>query len=341
MLEKWLTDKWYQKSLSFWLWPLVPFSWLFYLMQQIRRAAFKNVLKTYRSTLPIIVVGNITLGGTGKTPFVIWLATWLTQQGYQIGIISRGVGGRATHPIVVTALSRVEDVGDEALLLALHTEATVVVCKDRVAACQKIEELGKCNMIISDDGLQHYRLERDLEIVLVDAMRQFGNQQLLPAGPLREPISRLEEAHIIVENGAKCNNIKLGAFAANYEPHCFVSVKNQKITKPLDFFKTKKVHAIAGIGHPQQFFTMLQNLGLVTIPHQFPDHYPFQPHDLLFQDNLPIVMTEKDAVKCIGFATENMWYLACELQCSADLIDALEITLVRLSHKVNCGVMRI
>lgn len=321
-IEQWLTSTWYQQKMAIGLYPLLPFSWLFRKILSFRRLAYqKKWLSSYRSSLPIIVVGNITVGGTGKTPFVIWLSQWLCKQGLRPGIILRGVGGSDNHlPTIVTETTNASQVGDEAMLLSKHTGVSVVVSKNRVAAAKVLETMGHCNIIISDDGLQHYRLQRDIEILLVDAIRQFGNQQLLPAGPLREPLSRINEVDFVVENGEKNNK---NSFSVHYTPIKFVSVANAAITKSLAEFASTTVHAIAGIGHPEQFFTMLTSLRLNVVSHIFPDHHAYTASDLIFNESLPIVMTEKDAVKCQSIADNNMWYLAIELTSGEELPNAL------------------
>lgn len=334
-IETWLTKRWYESTLALALLPLVPLSWLFRVIILIRRFAYQHkLLSSYRPTLPVIVVGNITVGGTGKTSFVIWLANTLRAHGFQPGIILRGAGSKdANHlPIWVEKETPITLIGDEARLLATHTSAPVVVSPNRVAAAKLLEASEQCNIIISDDGLQHYRLQRDIEILLIDKKRQFGNQQLLPAGPLREPISRQKTVDFIVEHGA---NQSGRHFATYYKPTQFIAVTHHETTRALSQFTNKTVHAVAGIGHPEQFFSMLEALGLTVIPHAFPDHHAYQAPDLIFKDDLPIVMTEKDAVKCKEIANENTWYLAVQLVCEEHLITLLIQQLKYMNVKVN------
>lgn len=301
-----LTRYWYRKPLHFVTIFFLPFSSLFGFCAAIRRWMYSvGMLKTYRFTVPVIVVGNITVGGTGKTPFVIWLAKFLQSKGYRPGIVSRGYGGKKNKkPSRVTTESEAKEVGDEAILLAKNAECPVVICADRAAAVRELLRNSDCNLVIGDDGLQHYRLGRNIEIVVVDGMRRFGNNHLLPAGPLREPVSRLNSADFIIVNGGDNNE-----YAMTLEPKQLVSLQNQQKTVNLVEFPHKTVHAVAGIGHPERFFMSLKNAGYDVIPHVFPDHHFFQPHDLQFNDSFPIVMTEKDAVKCCQFADERYWYL--------------------------------
>lgn len=272
---------WYQRH--FLAYALLPFSGLYYLIITIRKALYKlGIKKITKFKVPVIIVGNITVGGTGKTPLVIWLAEFLRQQGFKPGIISRGYGGKnITYPYVVTPNSDAAQVGDEPLLIARRTKCTVVIAPKRVVAAQKLLASSNCNIIISDDGLQHYALGRDLEIAVLDGARRLGNDFLLPAGPLREPKNRLNKVDLIVVNG---DNMQL--------------IPENVIKK----FKGKTVHAVAAIGNPQRFFQMLQSYNIEVIAHPFPDHHVFTATDLAFNDDLPILMTEKDAVKCENFS---------------------------------------
>jgi tetraacyldisaccharide 4'-kinase len=307
---------------------LLPFSWLFQIISNLRKKCYQiGLFKIQKTTKPVIVVGNITVGGTGKTPFVIWLAERLRSLGYHPGIISRGVGGkRQKTPCVIDEYSKASDVGDEALLLAKKSGCPVVIGINRPNVLKKLLQDHECDIVISDDGLQHYRLGRDIEIALVDATRQFGNQQLLPAGPLREKISRLHEIDFVVVNGASsCHISGIDTFQMRLEPIEFVSVKNEANRLPLDAFLEKKIHAVSGIGHPQQFFLMLQSMKLNIISHAFPDHYLYSRNDFDFAESDFIIMTEKDAVKCLSFADERFWYLKVNVHVS----EMLEISLLK------------
>ena len=268
----------------------------------------------------MIVVGNLTVGGTGKTPFVIWLATFLQSLGYQPGIVSRGVGGRKhVIPHCVKQDDAASIVGDEALLLAQNTHCPVVICVDRVAAVRELLKNANCNMVISDDGLQHYNLGRDLEVVMVDSDRRFGNQRLLPAGPLREPESRLRLVDIVVMHGGN----EADQYTMSLAPVECVSVTNPQRKLSFLEFPRDKIHAVAGIGHPQRFFSALKKAGFNLITHTFPDHHTYQPRDLDFADSLPILMTEKDAVKCAAFADERYWYVSVKAQVNNALEQAM------------------
>lgn len=303
---------WHSKNIiSYLLWPI---SWCYRLIASaLRYFKLKNQVHL---NIPIIVVGNISVGGTGKTPLVIWLAQLLKQHGYKPAIISRGYKGKVTnYPYIVTANSDPKSVGDEALLLARHTQCSVMIDPNRVRAVQKILATTDGNIIISDDGLQHYALKRDIEIAVIDGERRFGNGFCLPAGPLREPVDRLKQVDFVVCNGSAKNNEYTMQLISNE----FVQVNDpqQKVNK--DFFKDKKIHAVAAIGNPQRFFNSLRAMELNFIEHSFPDHYAFQKADFDFGDNAIIVMTEKDAVKCEGFADGRYWYLPVVAQLDANV----------------------
>ena len=287
---------------------LLPFSMLFAACTALRRWMFRvGIKKIKRVSVPVIVVGNITTGGTGKTPFVIWLAHYLQSQGYHPGIVSRGVGGKKHRlPHIVKLTDSTDHVGDEAMLLAEHTQCPLVICADRVAATRHLLQHFHCNIVISDDGLQHYRLGRDIEIAMVDGARRFGNHYLLPAGPLREPISRLQKVNFVIINGGHAPD----ELTMTLQATALISVQDKQKTFTLSQFPHKKVHAVAGIGHPEQFFQMLKQQGFDVIEHIFPDHYTYRAKNLHFNDSLPIFMTEKDAVKCRSFADQRYWYLS-------------------------------
>jgi tetraacyldisaccharide 4'-kinase len=327
-----LTRYWYSKSFHLVTLLFLPFSWFFAFCAGTRRWLYHTgVIKIRRFTVPVMVVGNITVGGTGKTPFVIWLAHFLQSQGYRPGIVSRGAGGKKhVEPYWVKSDDSAEEVGDEAILLSQHTGCPVVIGTDRVAVVQDLLQHSPCNIVISDDGLQHYRLGRDVEIAIVDGVRRFGNHCLLPAGPLREPISRLQKVDLVVVNGGDQDD----EFTMTLEPLQWVALKNHQKKMNLADFPTKKVHAIAGIGHPERFFVLLKNAGFEIIAHFFPDHHLYQAHELDFNDNLPIVMTEKDAVKCESFADERYWYLPIIAKMNNNLEQKL---LQKLTAKEVCN----
>jgi len=311
-LDYW-TRHWYSASVfHFSTLLLLPFSWLFQLLVWVRSHLYRwGILRIYFFPVPVIVIGNVTVGGTGKTPLVMWVAHYLKAQGYSPGIVTRGIGSKKPwrQPHRVNAQDVAEDVGDEAILLCKKSDSPVVVGIDRVAAIHFLLQQVHCDVIISDDGLQHYRMDRDIEIAVVDGARRFGNQLLLPAGPLREPVSRLKKVDFVMVNGGG------GAQDQNelrmmLQPVACVAVRDPEKKMAMNYFVGKKVHAVAAIGHPQRFFQMLVALGYDIIPHVFPDHYLYRREDLNFKDDLPILMTEKDAVKCEAFADEQYWYVS-------------------------------
>lgn len=314
---QWLTKRWYQPSPL--RWGLAPLSGLFYLVATLRRLAYqRGLVKSHSLPVPVIIVGNISVGGSGKTPLVLWLAQQLQQKGWRPGIISRGYGGKAAnYPLTVTADTPASDSGDEPKLLALRSGCPVVVAPDRVAAGRQLLTEFNCNIIISDDGLQHYRLARDLELVVVDARRGFGNGFCLPAGPLREPVSRLEKVDFVIWHGKTQQpwTMQLALKDA-------VNLKDKR-RQPVTDWQGQTIHAVAGIGDPQRFFAQLQSAGLQVIAHAFPDHHIYSAADLGFTDKLPVLMTEKDAVKCKAFASENCWSVPADAVLTDGLADAI------------------
>jgi len=291
------------------LWPL---SLLFRFLVAVRRALYHGGwIKSVRAPAPVIVVGNITVGGTGKTPLCIWLAQFLRQHGFRPGIVTRGYGGGArSWPLEVAPESDPTLAGDEPVLLARHAGCPVLVDPDRVRGARALTTNGRCDVILSDDGLQHYRLARDVEIAVIDGVCRFGNGWLLPAGPLREPLSRLRSVDLrVVQGGAT----RSGEFGMRLVPSQYARVSDGTPTE-LDAFRGVRVHAVAGIGHPARFFDTLRNLGVDVVEHPFPDHHRFESADLDFGDELPVIMTEKDAVKCQRFARTTWWYIAVAAQ---------------------------
>lgn len=286
---------------------LIPFSWLFRLLVKARQLAFRyGIFEIVRLPVPVLVVGNITVGGNGKTPMVLWLADFLKNAGYQPGIISRGYGGQAkTWPQQVNSSSDTSLVGDEAVLMAQRSGCPMAVDPDRVAAAQLLLDTNEIDIIISDDGMQHYRLARDVELSLLDGERRLGNKRSLPAGPLRERPQRLETVDFIISNG----KARAGEVEMSLEGSTTVNLGDKHQQRSLDSFSGHQVHAIAGIGNPVRFFNQLREAGLEVIEHPFSDHYRFRQEDLQFNDELPVLMTEKDAVKCHGFAEPYHWYL--------------------------------
>nr|VFJ59599.1 MAG: lipid-A-disaccharide kinase [Candidatus Kentron sp. DK] len=312
---------------------LAPLSWLFCAVASLRRLAYRRrFLAARHPGVPVVVVGNITTGGTGKTPLVIRLAGLLREHGFRPGIVTRGYGGKSDHwPRWVEADTDPVLAGDEAVLLARRGRCPVVAGPDRAAAAEELLARTDCNLILSDDGLQHYALERDVEIAVVDGVLGHGNGRCLPAGPLREAVSRLATVDLVVVNhgfGDQDNEDpgKTGTGAGLPGPGPAASPKEYAMAlvpgdplpvvggkpRPVAAFRGIRVHAVCGIGHPDRFFATLRGLGLRIEPHAFPDHHAFAPEDVAFGDGLPVLMTEKDAVKCRMFAGSNHWYLPVE-----------------------------
>jgi tetraacyldisaccharide 4'-kinase len=284
---------------------LLPLSFLYRLVVALRRAAYRlGLLRTVVLPVPVIVIGNITVGGTGKTPLVVLLAQHLRAKGYRPGIVARGYRGRATSwPQSVSSDSDPLLVGDEPVLLARSSGCPVTVGPDRVEAGLVLVQHG-CNVILSDDGLQHYRLARDIEIAVIDGERRFGNGFCLPAGPLREPVSRLASVAFRVANGVP----RSGEYAMALGEEGFFDLKGMRASVQANHFQGRRVHAIAAIGNPGRFFEHLRRLQIDIVAHPFPDHHTFVPADLPFGDGIEIIMTEKDAVKCERFDISG-WYM--------------------------------
>ena len=324
----WLNQQWYQKN-SIFAYCLSPFAFIYRLIIAVHRALYYcDIKKVSRFSVPVIVVGNITVGGTGKTPMVSWLAHWLQSKGFKPGIVSRGYSGKATEwPQIVTSSSDPVMVGDEAVLLAKNTRCPMMVGPDRVVAAKKLLENNDCDVIISDDGLQHYALGRDIEIAVVDGMRRFGNGFCLPAGPLREPISRLKKVDFVVVNG-KAN---VNEYAMYFSSRDIYNIDNPDQLLNIESLDGKKIHAVAGIGNPQRFFQQLETIGLQIILHEFPDHYIYRQSDLEFGDDAIIIMTEKDAVKCQRFSDKRLWCLPLEVDLDKAFVEQLG-TRMGVSH---------
>lgn len=313
---------------------LLPLSWLFRLIVACRRAAYRaGVLRKVRVARPVIVIGNVTVGGTGKTPFTIWLATQLQERGVRVGIVLRGYGGNSAHwPRDVAADSAAQEVGDEAVLLASRTGAIVVAGPDRVAAAQRAIERG-AQIVLSDDGLQHYRLARDCEIVVIDGRRNVGNRRLLPAGPLREPVSRLAEADLRVVSWRDGTARSLSPAPATIQVWARLTQATALVggeTRTVESFAGSRVHAVAAIGNPQQFFAALEQLGIEVAPHPLPDHAQPGVADIRFPDQLPVLMTEKDAVKCRAIADQRHWAVRMDVMVSEQDAAAVHAMLDRI-----------
>ncbi|MFT6915457.1 MAG: tetraacyldisaccharide 4'-kinase [Motiliproteus sp.] len=318
----WLERAWYGDGCPLAL--LSAVEWLFMRIARQRRAVYSRGIKaSYRAPVPVIVVGNISVGGTGKTPFTLWLLALLQSQGYKPGVVSRGYGAKAGHyPFEVKADSSATEVGDEPLMLAQRSGCPLVVDPDRAAAAARLLELHDCDIIVSDDGLQHYALGRDLEIAIVDAARGLGNGRCLPVGPLREPPSRLDEIDYVVVNGSQPDDTTGFQYAGSYTM-TLQPAALRHLDGSVAALTPQPVHAVAGIGNPQRFFDTLVQQGYQVTPHPFPDHRAFRAKDLEFSDALPVLLTEKDAVKCRAFAADNRYYLPVNARLSQAFTDDL------------------
>ncbi|HWD31269.1 tetraacyldisaccharide 4'-kinase [Pseudomonas caricapapayae] len=266
---------------------------------------------SYRAPVPVIVVGNITIGGTGKTPMILWLIEHCRQQGLRVGVVSRGYGAKpAQLPWRVNAEQSAAEAGDEPLLIVQRSGVPLMIDPDRSHAVQALLASEPLDLILCDDGMQHYRLARDLELVLIDAARGLGNRRCLPAGPLREPVERLQAVDALLYNGATSD--REDGFAFVLQPTALVNVRSGE-RRALDHFPPgQAVHAVAGIGNPQRFFNTLLGLNWQPVPHPFADHAEYSAKALSFTPALPLIMTEKDAVKCRAFAADDWWYLAVD-----------------------------
>jgi len=322
-----IEQAWYKKPSFILL--LTPFSALFGLISALRRLLYSLGIKSStRGKTPVIVVGNISVGGSGKTPVVIWLAQYLQNKGHKVGVVSRGYGGKAPHyPYLVNSNSSALESGDEPLLIYQRLNIPVVVSPNRVQAIKLLEEQGNIDFILSDDGLQHYAMARDIELVVIDGQRRFGNGWLMPVGPLREPISRLKSADILICNGglAALNEVQM-----QLEPGLLVNIKTGE-KRALQ--KNESVVALAGIGSPARFFATLSHMGAnIVSQHAFKDHQAFTQSDF---DGLlgshPLIMTEKDAVKCASFVDERCWFLPVNALMAETLSTKLDACLLKLS----------
>lgn len=320
----WLERTWYGNA----RWPVLlwPLAAVFGVAVRARRWLYRRGwLSSDRLPVPVIVVGNITVGGTGKTPLVLWLIGELRRRGWRPGVVSRGYRGKAdSWPRRVHPDSDPRQVGDEPVLLARRLDVPVAVAPRRAAAARLLLEEASVDAIVADDGLQHHRLARDVEIAVVDGGRRLGNGRLLPAGPLREPVSRLREVDLCLVHAEGADMwLRLDTACS------LVSAE----TRPLRYFGKTPVHAVVGIGHPARFFEALRRSGLRLLEHVFPDHYDFRPQDIDFEDDMPVLMTEKDAVKCRAFAGPRHWYVPAETVLAADAIQRLGRLLDKLPGK--------
>ncbi|WP_062065954.1 tetraacyldisaccharide 4'-kinase [Cellvibrio sp. OA-2007] len=322
---------WYGKRR--WTLLLMPLLGIFVLLANLRRYWFERYTQK-RLVTPVIVVGNISVGGTGKTPLLIALVKWLQQQGFNPGVISRGYGGKASHyPYLLNAQSTAAEAGDEPVTIYQQTGCAVCVGPDRVAAARVLED-ENCDILLSDDGLQHYRLGRDIEIAVVDGQRGLGNGWRLPVGPLREPKSRLKTVDWVVVNSPTDDFVLPGLVDLFYVPmricaQDFINLKSSEKVS-LNELSSVQVNAVAGIGNPQRFHNTLTELGLTAKLHSFPDHHIYSEQDFQLANHLPLVMTEKDAVKCRDFAQPNWFYLPITASLPDSFWQALQQKLERI-----------
>jgi tetraacyldisaccharide 4'-kinase len=311
---------------------LIPLSLLFATLVAARRKAYAlGWLKRERMPVPVIVVGNISVGGTGKTPVVLWLVDALRAHGYHPGVVTRGYGGTERLQ-EVRADSDPAQAGDEALLLAQRAAVPVFAAANRTDAARALLAAHPhCDVIVSDDGLQHYALARNIELAVVDSERQFGNGWLLPAGPLREPIARLKSVHAVVVNGeGELPDIPAPRYCMRLTGSVFRNLCDGRQADATQFMD-RPLHAIAAIGHPARFFSHLEQLKLRFRPHPFPDHFPFSADDLAFTGEDSVLMTQKDAVKCAAFAKPGWWYLPVD----ADIDPALTQMILAKLRSLN------
>lgn len=321
---------WYAPRPPLALWLLLPLHALFVFLSWCRRLAYRSGLRAVvRLPVPVVVVGNLVVGGTGKTPLVLWLAEQLRQRGRYPGIVSRGYGGAGTGVRAVGADAAAAEVGDEPLLLARRCGLPVWVGADRVAAGRALLAAHpEVDVLIADDGLQHYRLGRDAEIAVFDS-RGAGNGWCLPLGPLRERLSRLDTVSALVFNGAADETIQAAVpyFIMHLVPGDCYRLDNAAITCPPQALAGRTLHAVAGIGHPERFFASLRTLGLDFEAHAFADHHAYSAADLDFGPQTVVLMTEKDAVKCAGLTRAEVWVLPVQAQVSLALADLVVETL--------------
>ncbi|WP_421555164.1 tetraacyldisaccharide 4'-kinase [Pseudomonas kitaguniensis] len=323
-----LVNAWYKGHPALAL--LRPLESLYRRVVQRKRARFlAGEGEIYQAPVPVVVVGNITVGGTGKTPLILWLIEHCRRSGLRVGVVSRGYGAKPPQlPWRVEASHSAGLAGDEPLLIVQRCGVPLMIDPDRGRAVKALLASEPLDLILSDDGLQHYRLARDLELVLIDAARGLGNRRCLPAGPLREPVERLHSVDALLYNGAGSD--PEGGFAFRLVPAALVNLSTGE-RQPVDYFPVgQPVHAVAGIGNPNRFFHTLETLHWQPIPHAFADHAPYSAQVLNFAPSLPLVMTEKDAVKCRAFAQPDWWYLAVDALPSPAFVAWFDTQLMRL-----------
>jgi len=319
----WLQRAWFHRSP--WLLLLSPLEGVYRLLVVVRRALYaQGILASSRNTCPVVVVGNLTVGGTGKTPTVIALVEALARKGIRAGVVSRGYGARPVFPPGEDAYrlneqSSVASCGDEMFMVFRRTRAPCAIARRRSAAVELLAASGEVDIVLSDDGLQHYALARDFEIVLFDAESAFGNGRCLPVGPLREPLSRLREADIVLARSQEPapNSVAL-------VPNCFVNVTTGSSLELNAPTLPREVIAVAGVGHPELFFRQLRSMGFEVQERRFPDHHKYSEPDLLCEADQVIIMTEKDAVKCSAIAPDNTWLLKVDAVVPETVVEQVE-----------------
>jgi tetraacyldisaccharide 4'-kinase len=308
---------WYAQEPPWWLAALVP---VYRGLRALHLAPYRlGWRRPRRLPVPVVVVGNLTAGGSGKTPLVVALVEALRVRGLRPGVVSRGYGGRRRGPLLLDDLCRPAEVGDEPCLIRKRTGVPVAVGRDRARAAALLAAQG-VDVVIADDGLQNPSLARDVEICVVDGQRRFGNGRLLPAGPLREPVARLASVAFRVCNGGSA---QAGETAMRLAGGMAVAIAGGAAARPLESFAGQRVHGVAAIGNPARFFDGLRAHGIEVVPHPFPDHHAFAPSDLAFGDELPVLMTEKDAVKCTQPAHANFWCVPVRAELPAAFFDAV------------------
>ncbi len=326
--QQWINRVWYGRSLVSIL--LLPLSGLYWLLISTRKAFYNSFLFSKKQfERPVVVVGNITVGGTGKTPMVIYLCEQLKKLGYQPGVASRGYGGSVRSATLVSNAHDAKQVGDEAILIFKRTHCPVMIGSNRVEVINALIVQKQCNIVICDDGLQDYRFIHDVEIVMIDGDRQFGNTRLLPAGPLRESIGKIFKSDFCVATGQSCPDISADTMLL--QTHELYALNDVTKTLELDTLRGETVHAVAGIANPQRFFDTLAAQGLSVIPHAHKDHAELVSQDLQFPDDYPVLITEKDAVKCTHFDLENVWVLPVSVQLPVDFTGRVQ-QLLRNCH---------
>ena len=313
-------------------WLMLPLAVFYCFVMRLRRWAYAaGWLGSRRVPAPVIVVGNLSVGGTGKTPLVIWLVNELTKAGYRPGVVSRGYGGNEQAlPMLVDAATTPAVAGDEPVLIRRETGRPVAVAPDRVAAAHMLLEMTDCDVIVADDGLQHLRLRRDIDIAVIASDRIAGNGWCLPAGPLRESASVLRQVDIVVSRARPSRHTD---WHMDILPDQCISLQAPKQRQDLAAFSGRRVHAVAGLGNPEAFFHSLRDAGIDVIEHRFPDHHAYRRADLEYGDACPVIMTAKDAVKCRDFAGPHWWYLSVRPVVDAGILEYILNRLEEIRHR--------